>query len=46
MLLKDKLEERYKSELLKENPLITRKFLPNNNGKETPEDTEMMQNFT
>ena len=33
-----RLEELYKSELLKENPCIPRKFLPNYNGKETPEE--------
>ena len=30
----------------KENPCITRKFLPNYNGKETPEEKEIMQNLT
>ena len=41
-----RLEELYNSELLKENPCIPRKFLPNYNGKETPEEKEIMQNLT
>ena len=40
-----RLEELYSSKLLKENPSIPRKFLPNYNGKETPEEKEM-QNLT
>ena len=41
-----RLEELYNSELLKGNPCIPRKFLPNYNGKETPEEKEIMQNLT
>ena len=41
-----RLEELYNSELLKENSCIPRKFLPNYNGKETPEEKEIMQNLT
>ena len=40
-----KLEELYNSELLKENPCIPQKFLPNYNGNETPEEKEIMQNL-
>ena len=41
-----RLDELYNSELLKENPCILRKFLPNYNGKETPGEKEIMQNLT
>ena len=41
-----RFEELYNSELSKENPCIPRKFLPNYNGKETPEEKEIMQNLT
>ena len=40
--LNKRLEELYNAELLKENPCIPRKFLPNYNGKEK----EIMQNLT
>ena len=39
--LNKKLEELYNAELLKENPCIPRKFLPNYNGKEK----QIMQNL-
>ena len=38
--LSKRLEEIYNYELLKENPCISRKFLPNYNSKETPEEKE------
>ena len=41
-----RLEELYNSELLKENPSIPQKFLPNYKGKETPEEKEIIQNLT
>ena len=41
-----RLKELYNSELLKENPCIPRKFLPSYNGKENPEEKEIMQNLT
>ena len=40
------MEELYNFELSKENPNIHRKFLPNYNDKEAPEEKETMQNLT
>ena len=41
-----RLEELCNFELLKENPCIPRKFLPNYNSKETPEEKEIIKNLT
>ena len=41
-----KLVQLYNSELLKENPTIPRKFLPNYNGNETTEEKEIMENLS
>ena len=35
----------YNPRFLKKNPYILWKFLPNHNGKETPEEKEIMKNF-
>ena len=40
-----RLEELFNDELLKENPTIPRKFLPNYNGKETSEEKQIMNNL-
>ena len=45
ILSQEKLKKLYSSELLRENPCIPQKFLPNYNGKETPEEDEVMQNL-